>query len=189
MTTLRPGLRQAVPRQGRMDTQIRSVPGWSVPGHGEAGRRARRASRPVARSPTTKRASAPRIGWRAGNRSAATKGNPHAEPLFAVRRSRQGRRTAFPQPSPPRPAKPPIVGIAHRRKEDTRATSEDLPTPTLTAFTSLPPSGARLGLTSPGRSGATNPGPASAVAGTPLIRLIRLQRALRAATPCSTQSW
>lgn len=97
-------------------------------------------------------------------------------------------RDGFPPPFPPGHGPPRARGYRARRKESA-ASLEDVPNPFPTAFTSLAPFGAAPGPDQPRQVRGDQPRTSTSRSRMPLIGLVRLQRALRAAMPCSTQSW
>jgi len=161
------------------------VPGWSVRGRDEAARQDWR--------PSILRAD-PRCRdrWPGKDGSAEPDRNfdeRRAGPEPQVRRplAPPRRRTASPIPIPSTASQPPIMGDA-RTERRIRASLEDLPIPFPTAFTSLPPCGGAPGPYQPGQVRGHQPRTSTSRSRMPLIGLVRLQRALRAAMPCSTQS-
>jgi len=180
-----PRNRQPGPARAPSWRRLVSVPGWSVRGRDEAARQDWR--------PSILRAD-PRCRDRWPGKDGSAESNRNfderrAGPEPQVRRplAPPRRRTASPIPIPSTASQPPIMGDA-RTERRIRASLEDLPIPFPTAFTSLPPCGGAPGPYQPGQVRGHQPRTSTSRSRMPLIGLVRLQRALGAAMPCSTQS-
>jgi hypothetical protein len=145
----------------------------------------RRPSRPQIRSPDEHPLAKER-------RTDSTRFPPRQEqdPEPFVRRPapHQGvRRRVVPSPFSARPGRPSWeIALAERRTA--RAWRRLSPFPSPTAFASWPRQEAAPGTYHPGQVRGYHPRTSTSRSRMPLIGLVRLQRALRAAMPCSTQS-